>query len=147
MKEIRRMTSDDLSDVLVNERRGYTHPWSEGIFEDCMSHGNECWLLVTSGRIIGHGILSVGAGEAHLLNLCIHPDCHGHGFGRFMVEHLVERAHHREVQTIFLEVRPSNIAACKLYENMGFNKVGVRENYYPTYIGREDAHVLSLQLS
>ena len=144
--EVRRMQLTDLPDVLRNERRGYTHPWTEGIFRDCLRNGQECWLLMCSDQNVGHGILSVAAGESHLLNVCVHPDFQGHGFGRILVEHLLERARTGEASTIFLEVRPSNVAACELYDKLGFNEVGVRENYYPSYVGREDALVLAKDL-
>jgi ribosomal-protein-alanine N-acetyltransferase len=144
--EVRRMQLADLPDVLRNERRGYTHPWTEGIFRDCLRNGQECWLLMCSDQNVGHGILSVAAGESHLLNVCVHPDFQGHGFGRILVEHLLERARTREASTIFLEVRPSNVAACELYDKLGFNEVGIRENYYPSNVGREDALVLAKEL-
>ena len=141
------MQLTDLPDVLRNERRGYTHPWTEGIFRDCLRNGQECWLLMCSDQNVGHGILSVAAGESHLLNVCVHPDFQGHGFGRILVEHLLERARTGEASTIFLEVRPSNVAACELYDKLGFNEVGIRENYYPSNVGREDALVLAKELS
>ena len=144
--EVRRMQLADLPDVLRNERLGYTHPWTEGIFRDCLRNGQECWLLMSSGLNVGHGILSVAAGESHLLNVCVHPDFQGHGFGRILVEHVLERARAGEASTIFLEVRPSNVAACELYDKLGFNEVGIRENYYPSKVGREDALVLAKEL-
>ena len=144
--EVRRMQLADLPDVLRNERLGYMHPWTEGIFRDCLRNGQECWLLMSSGQNVGHGILSVAAGESHLLNVCVHPDFQGHGFGRIIVEHVLARARAGEASTIFLEVRPSNVAACELYDKLGFNEVGVRENYYPSKVGREDALVLAKEL-
>ena len=140
------MQLTDLPDVLRNERRGYTHPWTEGVFRDCLGNGQECWLLMCSDQNVGHGILSVAAGESHLLNVCVHPDFQGHGFGRILVEHLLERARKGQASTIFLEVRPSNVAACELYDKLGFNEVGIRENYYPSNVGREDALVLAKEL-
>jgi ribosomal-protein-alanine N-acetyltransferase len=144
--EIRPMQSEDLSEVLRNERRAYTHPWTEGIFQDCLKSGDECWLLLYRKQVVGHGVLTVAAGESHLLNVCVHPDCQGNGFGRILVEHLIGRASVGKASTIYLEVRPSNKVACGLYENLGFNEVGVRENYYPAFVGREDALVLAKEL-
>ena len=144
--EVRRMQLADLPDVLRNERQGYTHPWTEGIFRDCLRNGQECWLLMSSNLNVGHGILSIAAGESHLLNVCVHPDFQGHGFGRILVEHILERARAGKASTIFLEVRPSNVAACELYDKLGFNEVGIRENYYPSKVGREDALVLAKEL-
>lgn len=144
--DIRKMRIEDLPLVLKNERRGYTHPWSEGIFIDCLTHGHECWLMIFSRKVVGHGIVSVAAGESHLLNVCVHPECQGHGFGKAMVEHLLLRARARNATSMFLEVRPSNVAAYHLYEKLGFNEIGRRENYYPAYVGREDALVLAKEL-
>lgn len=144
--EVRRMQLADLPDVLRNERLGYMHPWTEGIFRDCLRNGQECWLLMSSNLNVGHGILSIAAGESHLLNVCVHPDFQGHGFGRILVEHVLARARAGEASTIFLEVRPSNVAACELYDKLGFNEVGIRENYYPSKVGREDALVLAKEL-
>ena len=112
--DIRKMRTEDLPQVLRNERRGYTHPWSEGIFKDCLINGHECWLMVFSEKIVGHGIVSVAAGESHLLNVCVHPECQGNGFGRAMVEHLLVRARARNAKSMFLEVRPSNMVAYQL---------------------------------
>ena len=42
----------------------------------------------------------------------------------------------------FLEVRPSNTTAARLYHSMGFEQVGVRRGYYQAAVGREDAAVL-----
>lgn len=145
-QHIRRMQPEDMRDVLINERRGYTHPWSEGIFKDCLRNGNECWLLIYSSRIVSHGVISVAAGESHLLNVCVHPECQGNGFGRAMVEHLLDRAQARQASIMFLEVRASNQVAQSLYEQMGFNEVGIRHNYYPAFKGREDAIVLAKEI-
>ena len=144
--EVRRMQLADLPDVLRNERLGYTYPWTEGIFRDCLRNGQECWLLMFCGQNVGHGILSVAAGESHLLNVCVRPDFQGHGFGRIIVEHVLAQARAGKASTIFLEVRPSNVAACELYDKLGFNEVGIRENYYPSKVGREDALVLAKEL-
>lgn len=140
---LRRMLPEDLPTVLRNERLSYTHPWTEGIFSDCIKSGYECWLLVADYRIIGHGILSVAASESHLVNVCVIPEYQGNGFGRVLVEYMLERAKARQARRVFLEVRPSNRIACRLYETLGFNEVGVRKDYYPAFVGREDALVLA----
>lgn len=142
----KRMRDTDMPNVLKNERRGYTHPWNEGTFFDCIRSGYECWLLLYHGRIVGHGILSVAAGESHLLNACVNPDFQSQGLGRVLVNYMLDRAMEKEATTVFLEVRPSNIHACKLYDSLGFNEVGIREDYYPAFVGREDAIVLAKEL-
>ncbi len=150
---IRAMHKEDLPEVLHNEKNCYVYPWSEGIFKECLGLGHECWLSVfesndasKTSTTAGHGVMSVAAGESHLLNVCVHPDWRNQGMGRVMVKHLLKRAQALQASTVFLEVRPSNLTACKLYETLGFNEVGIRPGYYPSITGREDAIVLAKEL-
>lgn len=143
---IRRMTGDDLAAVVRNETRAYAFPWSPGVFADCLAAGHECWVVVEGGVIIGHGILSAAAGEAHLLNLCVARDRQGRGLGRRLGAWMLDRARARGAGVVFLEVRPSNRVACHLYDSMGFCEVGRRPDYYPDTRGREDATVMALEL-
>jgi ribosomal-protein-alanine N-acetyltransferase len=141
------MSYSDLAAVVRNERLSYSHPWTEGIFKDCLQSGNECWLIKREHKTLGHGIVSVAAGESHLLNVCVSPDFQGAGLGRIMVEHLAKCATSKGATCMFLEVRPSNRIAAKLYDSMGFAEVGLRRGYYPAKDGREDARVLMLALT
>ena len=139
------MRDVDIEAVLINERCSYTHPWSHSIFEECMKK-DHCWVLEANSRIIGHGIISVGAEEAHLLNVCINPNFQGNGYGQLLVEYLTNQARSQAAINMFLEVRLSNQVAYQLYEKLGFNEIGVRHDYYPAYTGREDAIVLAIEL-
>ena len=141
--KLKKMHLEDLPSVLVNEHSCYQFPWAEGIFADCIKSGHECWLFEVLGRNSGHAILSVAAGESHLLNVCINPDYQGQGYGRILVAHMLDRAMVNRVSSMFLEVRPSNLVAYKLYESLGFNEVGIRKAYYPADKSREDAIVFA----
>jgi ribosomal-protein-alanine N-acetyltransferase len=68
------------------------------------------------------------------------------GFGRRLLEHLLERAAAAGVAEAFLEVRPSNLAAIRLYQHLGFEQIGIRRGYYQASEGREDAIVLKREL-
>lgn len=140
------MTVGDLDQVLANEFTGYNFPWTRGVFIDCMKAGNQCWVGEVDGRVIGHLVVSVGAGEAHLLNVCVRADRQGAGYGRQLVIHAIESARAAGAGALFLEVRPSNVVAAKLYDSLGFAEVGVRKDYYPAPLGQEDARVLALDL-
>jgi [ribosomal protein S18]-alanine N-acetyltransferase len=144
--ELRAMTLDDLDDVMINEASSYSHPWSRGIFDDCIKSGYECFVFIVDEKVVGHSILSVAVGESHLLNVCINPAVQSRGFGRQLVQHIVSRAISRGAATVFLEVRPSNLIAFKLYESLGFQEIGLRKDYYPAENGREDALVFSYQV-
>lgn len=140
------MEEDNLPQVMRNERRSYSHPWTEGIFKDCIRSGYECWLIFLSDTPIGHCVLSMGAGESHLLNICINPEFQGQGYGAELLAHIIGRARANACACIFLEVRSSNLTAYKLYEKSGFTEIGVRKNYYHAHAGFEDALVLTKQL-
>lgn len=143
---IRTMVEADVGSVVAIERAAYQFPWSEGIFRDCLRVGYVCRVACLGEEVIGYGVMSVGAGEAHILNLCVNAHFRCRGVGRRMLEYLVERARAAGMGEAFLEVRPSNTAAIRLYQSMGFEQVGIRRGYYQAVGGREDASVLKLVL-
>jgi [ribosomal protein S18]-alanine N-acetyltransferase len=144
--EIRPMHELDVAVVAAIERTAYQFPWSEGIFRDCLRVGYVCRVVDVAGELGGYGIMSVGAGEAHILNVCIGDEFRSRGFARRILRYLVECARAADMQEAFLEVRPSNLAAMRLYQSLGFEQVGVRRGYYQATLGREDAAVLRLIL-
>ena len=111
-----------------------------------MRVGYLCRVVEFRGEVGGYGIMSFGAGEAHILNICIRDDLRGYGVGRRLMDYLLDRARDEYMQDVFLEVRPSNAVAIRLYESMGFERVGVRKGYYQAVGGREDALVYKLAL-
>ncbi|MFA5628429.1 MAG: ribosomal protein S18-alanine N-acetyltransferase [Thiohalomonadaceae bacterium] len=143
---LRPMQNEDVSGVMLVEHLNYPYPWTAGIMRDCLRARYSCWVYELAERIIGYGVLSVGAGEAHILNISIHPDFQGQGLGRELLQHLLERARSHGADTVFLEVRPSNKTAVQLYDSTGFNQAGLRRNYYPAEQGREDALIMALTL-
>lgn len=143
---IRPMTEADVVGVVALERASYQFPWSEGIFRDCLRVGYVCRVVTSAERLIGYGVMSVGAGEAHILNLCVDSACRCQGIGRRMLDYLLDRGAAAGMAEAFLEVRPSNTAAIRLYLALGFEQVGMRRGYYQAVGGREDAAVLKLSL-
>lgn len=143
--QVRGMRLDDLATVSALEKLSYEFPWSPGIFSDCVKAGHSCWVLSVDESIAGYGILSTGAGEAHLLNLCIAPEYRGRGLGRHLLARLLDIAKWDRAERVFLEVRPSNPLAKVLYESVGFRQIGLRPRYYPAREGREDAIVMVLE--
>jgi [ribosomal protein S18]-alanine N-acetyltransferase len=144
---IRKMDHADMAAVLEIENLNYEFPWPEGIFKDCyctLSYTN--WVLESpENKIVGYAIISVAAGEAHIMNISVHPEFQRLGAGRKMLEHLIEYARSR-AEKIFLEVRPSNPRAISLYRSVGFQEIGTRKNYYPAKNGKEDAIMFALDL-
>lgn len=139
---IRVMHELDVPVVVAIERAAYQFPWSEGIFRDCLRVGYICRLIEVGPDIAGYGIMSVGAGEAHILNICIREDFRCRGLARKMMLYLIDTARSAGMYEAFLEVRPSNTTAARLYYSLGFEHVGIRRGYYQATNGREDAAVL-----
>jgi [ribosomal protein S18]-alanine N-acetyltransferase len=139
---IRAMRGNDVADVVAIERASYQFPWSEGIFRDCLRVGYVCRVVTLSREVMAYGVMSLGAGEAHILNLCVNEGYRCRGVGRRLLGSLVERASAAGMADAYLEVRPSNTAAIRLYLSVGFEQVGMRRGYYQAANGREDAAVL-----
>ncbi|RFF27735.1 MULTISPECIES: ribosomal protein S18-alanine N-acetyltransferase [unclassified Wenzhouxiangella] len=143
---IRAMARGDLDTVFEIESASYPYPWTRGIFQDCLRVGYRCHVLDLDAGVAGYGIVSHSLDEAHLLNLCIHPDQRRNGLANRLLEHVVREAQIAAADRLFLEVRPSNKAAVKLYKHNGFRIIGRRPGYYPARGGREDALVMVLHL-
>lgn len=143
---LRPMGNGDLPHVVAIEETIYSHPWSAGNFRDSMNAGYSCWIMEGAGRIIGYGVLMIGVGEAHLLNLSIERGMQGAGLGRQLLAHFLDIARAAELDQVLLEVRPSNDVARRLYVSEGFREIHVRRGYYPAAQGREDAILMALAL-
>ncbi|HEY7772041.1 MAG TPA: ribosomal protein S18-alanine N-acetyltransferase [Marinagarivorans sp.] len=142
----RALAIDDLPAVLAVEQRTHFTPWSEANLRSSINSSHLCRGLFTQdGAIAGYAVFSLVAGEAELLLFVIDGKHHGKGLGRLFLESLIEQLAD-VAQALFLEVRAGNQPAISLYENIGFNQVGERMNYYATPWGREDALVYALEL-
>jgi len=144
---IHRLGMEDVDRVFAIEQLSYPFPWTRGIFVDCFRVGHDCFGLQIGKDLAGYTIFSWAAGEAHLLNLCIHPDWQHRGFGSLLLEYAINHVARLESEAMFLEVRASNPRAATLYQNRGFKVIGRRRSYYQTgNEGREDAIVMRLEL-
>jgi ribosomal-protein-alanine N-acetyltransferase len=144
--DLRPMLDSDLEPLVRIERASYPYPWTLLNFHDCLDSGYSCWVAEVDGQLIGYWIMMLVLDEGHILNCCIAPRWQGRGYGRGLMEHLLETARHHGTQALFLEVRPSNTRAVQLYERLGFDGIALRRNYYPADQGREDALVMRMIL-
>ncbi len=142
----RHMTEAELDAVLAIEPHLSSHPWTRGNFVDSLASGYSAWVLLDGTRIIGYSLMMLVLDEAHLLNLSVAKAYQKRGLGRLLLEHMIAIARKHNAANMFLEVRPSNISAIALYENIGFNEMAIRRGYYPAHNGREDAVLMGLAL-
>jgi [ribosomal protein S18]-alanine N-acetyltransferase len=143
---LRPMQTDDLDAIMQIEPTIYTHPWTRGNFSDSLNSGYSAWVLEENQTMIGYSLMMMVMDEAHLLNLSITKTQQKRGLGRYLLEHMLHIAKNHKATNMFLEVRPSNISAIALYENMGFSEMATRRGYYPAKEGREDAVLMGLAL-
>jgi ribosomal-protein-alanine N-acetyltransferase len=140
------MRMSDLSEVARLEKALYAFPWSLGNFRDSVTADYDCWVITHGETVIGYAVLMVALDEAHLLNFAVAAEWQNQGIGRGFLKHMVEVARVAGCQIVYLEVRPSNLAARHLYRVMGFQQIAIRPDYYPAVGGREDALFLGLSL-
>jgi ribosomal-protein-alanine N-acetyltransferase len=143
---IREMRQTDVPRIAAIEREAYEFPWSPGIFRDCLLAGYTSLVTEHRGEVVAYAIMSVAAGEAHLLNLCVALGARRAGLGSRLLQTVMERARNAGAERMHLEVRPSNDAAIALYIKSGFERVGVRRRYYRASSGSEDAVLLARDL-
>lgn len=142
------MQVNDLPEVLTIENSVYPHPWTRGNFLDSLYSGYEAWTLrEPSGALAGYFLLMLAVDEAHLLNISVRRDLHGHGAGRLQLDKVISIARDNGMTSVLLEVRPSNLRALAVYQRYGFVQIGQRKGYYPaTGNTREDAIVMRFHI-
>jgi [ribosomal protein S18]-alanine N-acetyltransferase len=150
---LRPMVVDDIDAVHALERSVFPHPWSRANFVDSLSSGYDCWVLHEAGQDKGEGalagyfLLMYALDEAHLLDVAVAGNRHGTGLGRYLLERISARARGQGMESILLEVRPSNERALHVYRRYGYEEIGRRKGYYPAHEGRrEDAIVMRIAL-
>ncbi len=143
------MQASDIEQVVSIENDAFPFPWTRGNFLDSLASGYPAWVMrAHDGRLAGYFLLMNAVDELHILNITVRPDLQGSGLGRVLLNKVVALARAENMQSVLLEVRPSNQRALDVYRHVGFVQIGVRKNYYPAgAAAREDAIVMRLLLS
>ena len=142
------MVAGDIDEVFTLEASVYPHPWSRGNFVDSLASGYNSWTVRDSdGTLAGYFLLMAAVDEAHLLNVAVAAPWQRQGLGLYLLDKIIACARGLSMESILLEVRPSNLRALKVYEQYGFAEIGRRKAYYPAHDGqREDAIVMRFKL-
>ena len=142
--DLRPMVVGDVDEVHALECSVFPHPWSHANFMDSLASGYDAWVLrEPSGALAGYFLLMYALDEAHLLDVAVAAPLHGRGVGRYLLDRITARARAQRVESILLEVRPSNARALQVYQRYGYAEIGRRRGYYPAHEGRrEDAIVM-----
>lgn len=139
--EIREISSTDLP-VLYQIEQEQLFPWSKQLLQDCLQPHYQNWVLTKNKEIIGFVITKIILDECELINIIIKSSKRQKGYGKMLLQHVIDHAVTNRIRKIFLEVRSSNQPAIALYKKLGFKSIHVRKNYYPTKEGREDAVIM-----
>lgn len=142
------MQTADIDDVLALEETVYPYPWSRANFVDSLASGYQAWVLRDpGGDLMGYFLIMAIVDEAHLLNVAVSAERQGQGLGRLLLNQAVACSRGLGLESVLLEVRPSNTRALAIYQRYGFHEIGRRKAYYPAANQqREDAIVMRFQL-
>jgi ribosomal-protein-alanine N-acetyltransferase len=143
---LRDMGWEDVDAVLEIEQQVHSHPWTRGNFNDALATGNLCKVYQVEHELIGYAVLMPALDDIDLLDICIAAAHQRKGLGTQLLDALLTLSRSLNFSRVILEVRRSNLSACALYRKAGFTEIGLRRDYYPTSLGREDALVMAYQL-
>ena len=145
---IRAIREEDVCQIHEIEALCFAMPWSEeSILHDVKENPVARWLVLDdgSGRVMAYAGMWFVLDEAHVCNVAVHPDFRRMGYGRRILEALVDMAKANSMTLMTLEVRRSNLAAQALYHQCGFLDVGYRKRYYED--NKEDALIMYREFS
>lgn len=132
--EFYRMVQEDADGVARVEASCMPVPWSRQSFWEEASHTDAYYLIARDvdrdNLIVAYAGCWVLANEGHITNVAVDPDYQGQGLGRRLMNELTTRVKALGVDSMTLEVRPSNTVAINLYTSLGFRSVGQRPKYY-----------------
>ena len=139
--QIRRLSLADLPEIEVIEQRAYKTPWSRSMFASELAKGTSICLGAFEGdQLVGYIVNSRYVDAWHVMNVAVDPAHQRRGVATRLLERLFELTADDERRGYTLEVRVSNEAAIRLYEELGFEARGVRRGYYTD--NREDALIM-----
>jgi ribosomal-protein-alanine N-acetyltransferase len=140
--KIESMQVEDVDEVVFIDQVASAARWTPQMFlSELLGAIPRCFVAKNDGKIVGYLIFRMMVDEMHFLNVAIHPDFQRHGLGQALVYFAMQTGKMCGMKAATLEVRPSNLPAQRLYRKFGFQKVGVRKNYYRN--PAEDAWILT----
>ena len=143
---VSKMTAADVSLAAALDRRLFSAEcWSEEDFYLSLSDPDRIFFVAYEGeRFLGCGGVQKSFEQGDVLTLGVDPDCRRGGIGSTLLTAMIEAFRQEGGQSLFLEVRASNLPARSLYEKFGFTQIGIRRNYYQQ--PQEDGLVYCLEV-
>lgn len=130
-----------IDEVYAIEQKSFPDPWSkESFISELFIPYSKFYVAIKDSTLVGYTIIRYMHGTGHILNLATHPDFRHKGIGKKMLQYLIDTSKETKIESLFLEVRDSNIIAQKLYLSFGFKIYAVKKKYY---INGENALLMS----
>ena len=125
-----RMTGEHLEAVAAIEAECFAEPWSEKSLELLLGDSGVAFVVLKDGLAVAYAGMMTVLDEGQITNVAVSGKFRRLGYGKLVVDALINYANERDFYNISLEVRESNFAAISLYENCGFEKCGIRKSFY-----------------
>ncbi len=142
---IRKMTIDDIEQIIAIDRISFSLPWPERSFRFDLTDNpaSRCWVAEIDGKVVGMIVAWLIVDEVHVATIATHPDFRRRGVAKKLLAHTLQHLKEEGAQSSFLEVRASNVAAQEMYRKFGYEESGVRPRYYKD--NDEDALLMTLE--
>ncbi len=128
---IRRARDADLDVIVAIEAQSFPTPWSRTLLASELDQPGSIYLVaVIGGAVAGFIGLWHVMDEGHICTLAVDPDNRGLGLGELLVLAALNAAIEVGSDAVHLEYRVGNDPAARLYEKLGFERVGLRKGYY-----------------
>ena len=129
---IQSANKNHLNEILDIEKKVFTKPWTRKQLQNdlVLSANSENWVYMNDQQVTGYILGWKVMYEFHLNNIAVHSDFQRRHIGRSLIQHVKNRLQSQNIQRIYLEVSGKNKPAKQLYESMGFQKKGLRRDYY-----------------
>ncbi|MEG1060124.1 MAG: ribosomal protein S18-alanine N-acetyltransferase [Oscillospiraceae bacterium] len=129
--EVRNATKTDIQKIALIEKEFSDNSWSEAQFhEELVSTHAHLFCCESAGEVIGFCDMHIVSDDAHINEICIEPTHRREGAAHSLVHHAIGLCKSLGCAVLSLEVRSKNEPAVKLYEKCGFERAGLRRDFY-----------------
>ncbi|MBQ3007622.1 MAG: ribosomal protein S18-alanine N-acetyltransferase [Clostridia bacterium] len=127
---LKRMSEEHITQIAEIEKECFSDPWSEAVIKEELENENSYFLVAVEETVVGYIGVQEICGEAYITNVAVTAKSRKSGIGRMLLRAACNGAESRNCEFITLEVRESNYPAISLYESEGFERAGIRKNFY-----------------
>lgn len=142
--KIEKMREEHITDIAALEKECFSQPWSEVSLREELNKENANFLVAVNedALVVGYIGFNLVLDEGYITNIAVVPTFRRYGVAQNLLNEIIAFAQSQGLSFVSLEVRASNAAAISLYEKFGFEKVGLRRNFYA--LPQEDAVIMEL---